>query len=159
MKELFNQLEKWTLQVDFFIDTCFLYYIFDNQLEKEFVSFCDKYIVALSSFTIEEVLFHRHDVSHVFRERFRHEVSEGLRLYRVDTPVHPGERERERSFVAEFDKALLQLIPDPSDAVLLVVALEHKANVLTRDKHHLFTTKLENFLIDQGISVYNKFPE
>jgi len=159
MKELFDALEKWDLQVDFFIDTCFLFYIFDKHLEKEFVAFCKTHIVALSSFTIEEALFHRHDVSHVFRERFRHIVKDDLRLYRVSVPVHPGERDIEKLFISDFDKNLLQIVPDPSDAVLLVSAIEHNANILTRDKHHLFTTKLENYLADKGLKVYNSFPK
>jgi predicted nucleic acid-binding protein len=73
--------------------------------------------------------------------------------------VSPGDREGERKFIQDFDNELFGIIPDPSDAVLLVAALRTKTNVLTRDKHHLFTTKLENYISEAGIKVYNNFPQ
>lgn len=157
MKELFETLPRVT-HADYFIDTCFLYYLFSHQQDKEFKVFCELNIVALTSFNIGEVLFHAHDVNHNFREHFRRFLKAGGRLFRYDMIVSPGDREGEKVFIQEFDNNLFEIIPDPSDAVLLVAAIKTKTNVLTRDKHHLFTTKLENYIASAGIKVLNNFP-
>lgn len=157
MKELFDSLPRIT-HADYFIDTCFLYYIFEHQKDKEFRIFCDENIVALTSFNIGEVLFHSHDVNHVFREHFRKFLKGDGRIFRYEMSVVPGDRDGEKKFIQDFDNDLFGIIPDPSDAVLLVAAIKTKTNVLTRDKHHLFTTKLENYISDAGIKVYNNFP-
>lgn len=158
MNELFETLPRVT-HADYFIDTCFLYYIFAHQKDKEFRLFCEEHIVALTSFNIGEVLFHAHDVNHTFREHFRKFLKSDGRLFRYDMSVSPGDREGEKKFISDFDTNLLEIIPDPSDAVLIVAAMKTKTNVLTRDKHHLFTTKLENYIADFGISVLNNFPD
>ncbi len=159
MKELIESIPKYEKgPVDFVVDTCFLYYLFEKQHEKAFMETCSEHIVVLTSFTAEEFLFHSHDVGHEVRERFRHALKNGLRLFYYELPVKPGDREGEKKFVSEFDENLLKLIPDPSDAVLLVAALTLKADVLTRDKHHLFTTKLENYVYNKGLQVLNNLP-
>jgi len=159
MKELLEQLQKYESgPVDFVVDTCFLYYLFEHQHDKAFKETCDEYVVVLTSFTAEEFLFHSHHVNHVVRERFRSAVKNGLRLFFYEIPVSPGNPEAEKNFVSEFDEMLLKIIPDPSDAVLLVAAIKLKADVLTRDKHHLFTTKLENYVYDRGLQVLNNLP-
>ncbi len=159
MKELIEKLPRYVEgPVDFVVDTCFLYYLFEKQHENAFVESCAEHIVVLTSFTADEFLFHSHDVNHDVRERFRHAIKHGLRLFYYEMPVHPGDREGEKTFVHNYDENLLKLIPDPSDAVLLVAALTLKADVLTRDKHHLFTTKLQNYVYDKGLQVLNNLP-
>ena len=158
MKEILDSLPRVT-HADYFIDTCFLYYLFEHQKDKEFRIFCEQNIVALTSFNIEEVLFHSHDVSHVFREHFRRFVKGDGRIFRYDVEVSPGDVDGEKKFIGDFDSNLLEIIPDPSDAVLLVAALKTHTNVLTRDKHHLFTTRLENYVSDFKLSVLNNFPQ
>lgn len=157
MKELFDRLPRWDLQADYVLDTCFLFYVFDKQLEHKLVKFCQDSIVAITSFTVQELIHHKKDASKLFKERFRHIVSD-LRLYVIQMDVHPGEVVSEREFVNDFDPAILHLVRDPSDAVSLVVALQHGANIITRDKHHLFTTALENYLNEKGLRVLNTFP-
>jgi len=157
MKELFESIPRVTT-ADYFIDTCFLYYLFEHQQDKEFRLFCEQNIVALTSFNIGEILFHAHDVNHNFREHFRKFLKSNGRIFRYDLPVKPGDREGEKKYIREFDNNLFEIIPDPSDAVLLVAAIKTRTNVLTRDKHHLFTSKLENYISSSGIKVYNNFP-
>ena len=156
MKELFNSLPRVTF-ADVLIDTCFLYYLFENHLEKEFIDYCEHNRVALTSFTVLEVLHHSHDVNHNFREHFRRLVKEGLKLGVIDISVHPGDPDGEMDFVKTIDEELIHLIPDHSDAVIAAVAVKLHANLLTRDKHHLFTTVLENYFSHKGIVVKNNF--
>jgi predicted nucleic acid-binding protein len=54
-----------------------------------------------------------------------------------------------------IDPELIQLVPDHSDAVIAALAYKIKANILTRDKHHLFTVELKNYFSKQGITVQN----
>ncbi len=160
MKELLQHLPllKENAQPDYVVDTCFLYWVFQKGHVKTLKEFCDKHIVLLSSFNAEEFIYHSHDVSNDIRVEFRKEVKDGLRLFFEEVPVHPGNPDEEKEFVHSFDEELLKIIPDPSDAVLAVIASKHKANILTRDKHHLFTTTLENYFSKQGIQVLNNFP-
>lgn len=156
MKELFANLERIKKgSIDVLVDTCFFYYVFTHQHDSAFIDFCNTHIVALTSFNVEETLYHSHDVSHEFREHFRHAIKKGLRLFVVDIPVNPGNALAEKLFVEKIDNRLLQLIPDPSDAVLIAAAKIYNADVLTKDKHHLFTTKLENYLSENNLKVYN----
>ena len=156
MKELFAHLVK-NQEVDYLVDTCFFYYAFDRQ-EKEFIEFCKTHKVGITSFNVEEVLYHAHDVNNHIRERIRHALKEGLTLILITVDVSPGKASEERSFVQAIDGKLLEEIPDPSDAVLAAMAVKLHASILTRDKHHLFTTVLENYFHDRGVLVFNKLP-
>ncbi|MBR9702988.1 hypothetical protein GOV10_03055, partial [Candidatus Woesearchaeota archaeon] len=77
----------------------------------------------------------------------------------VDVPVKPGDWEGEKAFVNHVDPELLKIIPDASDAVLLAAALARRCPVLTKDKHHLFTTTLENYVKDYGIRVFKEMKD
>lgn len=162
MKELFDKLPHKSIeqarQVEYLVDTCFLYHMFVHH-EKDFVAFCTNISVGITSFNVEEVLFHARDVNHVIRNRIRSAIHKGLFLQVVDVNVSPGNPEGERKFIANYDKALLNLVPDPSDAVLAAVATSLHAHVLTRDKHHLFTSTLENYFGELGLQVLNNLPE
>ena len=156
MKALFDSLPKYTYQhVDYIIDTCFLFYMFNNNHVKEFIKFSQQYTLALTSFTVEEILHHRHDIGHHFKDHFRHALKNGLRILIIEVPVHPGDHQGERNYVQRFDPHILEIVADPSDAILVPVACEHNATILTRDKHHLFTTALENYLENKGVRVEN----
>lgn len=154
MQELFASLPT-AVHVDFLLDTCMLFYLFEHQHEKALRSFCEENKVGITSFNVEEVLHHTHHVNHTVRERLRKEIKSGLLLHVVVIPVHPGNADLEKNFISAYDPALLQIIPDPSDAVLFVQAAKIGADVLTRDKHHLFTTQLENYAHEAGIRVLN----
>ena len=156
MKELFNKLPRLSGQhIDFLVDTCFLFFIFQHGLVSDFKNFCSSHSVAITSFNAEEFMFHSHDVSSDIRVHFRSFVKSKPKLFYVHSPVSPGDRIGEKNYVSSFDKELLKLIPDPSDAVLVVDAVKLHANILTRDKHHLFTSVLNNYLTEKNISVFN----
>ena len=160
MKELFDKfpvLEK-DQHPEYLVDTCFVYYLFEHRHEKEFIKFCEDHVVAITSFNQEEFLFHAHHVNHTVKERFRHFVKTGARLHTVAVPVSPGNPDAEKEYIRSIDPKLLEIIPDPSDAVLCAAALVLKANVLTRDKHHLFTAALENYASEHHLAVLNNFP-
>ncbi len=70
------------------------------------------------------------------------------------TGVKPGQWDEERNYDITFDSELLKLIPDPSDAVLIAAAEHYHLNgVITLDRHHLYTARLENYLDKKGLQV------
>ena len=163
MREVFDSLphtkinEPLAHHIKYLVDTCFIYYIFEKH-EKEFIEFCKHNSVGFTSFNVEETLFHSHDVGSHFKIRFRHAIKAGLFLNVVDVDVKPGNPYAEKIFVQSLDARLINLIPDPSDAVLAAVAKSISANILTRDKHHLFTQALSNYFGESGLQVLNKLP-
>ncbi|MGE0793001.1 MAG: PIN domain-containing protein [Candidatus Woesearchaeota archaeon] len=139
--------------VKYILDTCFIFH-FLNQDEKQLIDFCENNQVFITSFNLEEIEFNLHKMSHFIKTRWRDFLK--LEKFSILTiPVHPGNPNQEREYVSEFDEKLLEIISDPSDAVILVTAIKNKANILTRDKHHLFTVNLENYLDGYGIEVLN----
>lgn len=109
--------------------------------------------LATTSFNIDELMFVEHRLGHEVRSRLRDFFRESQILI-VDVPVVPGDREAERSFVNSVDDKLLANVSDPSDAVLIAAAIRTGSCIVTRDKHHLFTVQLEDFLKPYGIRVY-----
>ena len=142
----------------YLIDTCYFYESFAKH-EKEFVEFCATHNVGITSFNVEEVLFHSHDVNHVIRNRIRSAIKANLNIVVIDIPIHPGNPVAEGKFIEKYNPLLINIIPDPSDAVLAAVATSIGAHVITRDKHHLFTTKLENHFNEKGLKVLNSIPK
>jgi uncharacterized Fe-S center protein len=71
--------------------------------------------------------------------------------------VSPGDTVAERSFVRSIEPDLLKHIADPSDAVLIAAAIKTRSVIYTKDKHHLFTTKLENYLNVYNIKVFKTY--
>lgn len=164
MKELFNLLAHGDIRsplahsTKYLVDTCFFYQAFAHH-ENEFVDFCKNNAVGITSFNVEEVLFHSHDVNHHIRNRIRSAIKNKINLVVIDTPVSPGDPIREKEFITIYDQALVTIIPDPSDAVLAAVATSIGANIITRDKHHLFTSRLENYFTQKGLKVFNNIPK
>lgn len=153
MKELLKNIKKISYKKCknlTLIDTCFLIYAIEHNLKLNFKN------LAFTSFNIDEVLFIEHKLDHEIRKGLRNFFKLGNFVI-VDIPIHPGNKDSEKEFVDFIDKGLLQKISDPSDAVLIATAIVTKSNVLTKDKHHLFTTKLENFLNKYGIKVFKDF--
>ncbi len=95
--------------------------------------------VAITSFNAEEL----EQVAHRLRDKTKGSSRRFFKrhssLPAVELPVHPGDRDGERAFVASVDARLLEKVPDASDAVLIAAALSAGCDVLTKDKHHLFT--------------------
>lgn len=160
MKELFNKFPRLTLNdnIDYLIDTCFFIYIFEHHKEKEFSNFLKENKCAMTSFNVEELIH----ISHKISDDTRHKIRKFLHdktLSILEVPVHPGNPGQEHQFIKSISPELDATEHDPSDAVLLAAAIKTKANILTRDKHDIFNVKLENFLREYNIAVYNKLVE
>lgn len=154
MKELVKSIPKINLdQAKGFIllDTCFVI----NALEhhKHLDKLLDKKI-GMTSFNIEELLKVEHRLKQEDKKAIRKTLKHPF-FSIIEIPVHPGNWEEEKSFVNTIEPNLLKEINDPSDAVLIAVAIKTMAPViLTKDKHHLFTVKLEDYLEKYRIKVY-----
>ena len=154
MKELFETLLE-TTNPQILVDTCFLYWVFEHQHEKQFRDLCTTHLVALSTFNIEEFLYHAHHVNEHVRSRLRKELKDNqLRLYKLIQDVHPGNPQEEYDYIKRNQPDLLELIPDNSDSILVIAGIQTKAHILTKDKHHLFTAQLNNYLLEKGIQIY-----
>ncbi|MAE13006.1 hypothetical protein CMO92_00435 [Candidatus Woesearchaeota archaeon] len=152
MKELFKQLPQ-TQTAEILLDTCAFYYIFQHHHEKQLLELQTKKIVALTSFNIEEILHTLHHIDSHTRNRINHHLKKNP-LPILEIPIHPGNRKAEQTYVNTIDSHLLNHIPDPSDAVLIAAALTLSANVITKDKHHLFTAELKNYLSNKKVHIY-----
>jgi hypothetical protein len=142
--------------VEYLLDTCFIFHHMER--EKELLDFCNKNKVGITSFNIEELEYNLKHMNTFIKTKIRNFLKIG-NFEEIKIDVHPGNPSDEKNFVEKFDKDILKIIVDPSDAVLLVAGLKSRANILTRDKHHLFTTNLENYLNGYGIQVLNGLPK
>jgi predicted nucleic acid-binding protein len=161
MKEVFEKLEHISIDEEqareyVLLDTCFFIHTFEHQKEHQLIELTRKFAVGMTSFNVEEFLYKEHVVD----ERVREYARKFLKAYPItiiDINVHPGNVVQEKDFVNAADSSLLQEVPDASDAVLIAVAIRTDSTVLTKDKHHLFTIKLENYLNKYHIKVYKEY--
>lgn len=156
MQELINALEQ-SPTADYLLDTCFLLHMIEKGHTHQLTDFCRANKVGMSSFNLAEL----DKVHHRLDGTIKHHIRDFLKQKAVScvpVGVEPGDWEGERNYVRGFDDKMLKLVPDASDAVLLVLALKINANVLTRDKHHIFTTLAENYIKYYGIEVLNGLP-
>lgn len=130
------------------MDTCFVIDLFKRHHEK----IPNK--LTMTSFNYEELDYILHKIDDDIRHRIKKYMHHGG-FDVIKIPVSPGNRDSEVLFVDSVNKNLLKHIHDPSDAVLIAAAIKLKCDVLTRDKHHLYTANLENYLNDYGIIVTN----
>lgn len=154
MKELLESLHTIPLNEvnkGVFIDTCFLL----DELNHHRAAELDN--LQLLSFNAEELVHVAQHIPHL-KKGVRNFLKKHT-VTLVTVPVHPGEREKEKSFVNHIHTDILKIIADPSDAVLLAAALQTRSTVLTKDKHHLFTTNLENFLEEYHIKVFKEMKD
>ncbi len=133
------------------LDTCFFINFLEHHADMHLAQ--GKVKLATTSFNVDELLHVEHRLDHEVKSRLRDFFKESQLLI-VDVPVSPGDGDAERMFVNSIDDKLLANVPDPSDAVLAAVAIRTGSCVVTRDKHHLFTAKLENFMKSYGVQVY-----
>lgn len=145
-------LEDYKYEKTTILDTCYIIYELEKQKEKELLNFCENNKTILISFTEQELI-------HVTKKlKIKKKIKDFLnkaKLIKIKIPVEPGEYEKEREYVNNYDEKLLQKIKDPSDAVLAVSALKSNSNILTRDKHHLFTETLENEFNKYNLQIIN----
>ncbi|MBL7101089.1 MAG: PIN domain-containing protein [Nanoarchaeota archaeon] len=153
MKELLKDIKKISLEDAknlILLDTCFVIDILKHH--KHLDEFKDKNI-AITSFNLEELLYIEHKLGHETKKMIRNFLKHS-KFCILEIPVHPGNREEEREFVKSTDENLLKKVHDPSDAVLVAAAIKTNSIVLTKDKHHIFTVELEEFLKKYHLKVY-----
>ncbi len=132
------------------IDTCEIIRLFENNEEKALL----QEGIAVTSFNKEELLYitHRHKINEHLRHKMK-QFFEKNNIKIIEIPVHPGSRLEEKTYVESISVDLLKVISDPSDAVLAACALQNNAEIVTRDRHHLYTAKLENLFSKNNIIV------
>lgn len=154
MKELVKNLERIDLDKAkgfVLLDTCFIISLLDHNSKLPLNS-------ATTSFNIEELMHVEHKLNHELKKKLRKFLkNESLKIINID--VHPGDWKAEKVFVNSVDSELLKHIPDASDAVLLAAAIRTNSVVLTKDKHHLFTVELENFLNKYDLKVFKELKD
>jgi predicted nucleic acid-binding protein len=159
MKELFQTLPHIELSDAHnmvLIDTCFFIHTFEHQKDHQLRELAERYSVAMTTFNAEEFLFKEHVVDERVREYARKFLkTHPITLINID--VHPGNRIAEKAFVNSIDVDLLREIPDASDAVLMAAAIKTDSTILTKDKHHLFTVQLENYIKKYNLEVYKEY--
>ncbi len=156
MKTLIESLDT-NENVDYLLDTCFFVHSFTSDRVKPLVKFCKNNKVGMTTFNLEEFL-HMH---HKLKGHTNHHVRSFLKkklISLVPIEVHPGQHDMEQKFVDKYDHEILKIIRDPSDAVLFAHAVQIGADILTRDKHHIFTAAAENYSEQHGIHIWNNFP-
>jgi len=135
------------------LDTCFIIYELQEGEEKRFEEFCRRDDVFVTSFNIAELEHVSKNIPAIEKPLRRLLKSGAIKILEIS--VSPGEQEVEEKFANDADEKILRIIHDPSDAVLIAAAIKNKADVITRDKHHIFKTALENELNQYKIAVYN----
>jgi hypothetical protein len=156
MKALFEGLPSASL-LDrglILLDTCFFVHCFEHGHESQLRDLCRTHPVAMTSFNAEEFLHLHHKFSAIEGHVRAFLKDAPMRLLPV--PVHPGERDPERSFMASVDTDLPLHAKDPSDGVLLAAAILTRSTILTKDKHDVFNVDLENYLRRFGIAVHKE---
>lgn len=154
MKELFNNCEHvsyYRARGLVLLDTCFFINFLEHHKDLSLAE--NKVRLATTSFNVEELIHVEHRLSSGLKAKLRKSFKSSPLLI-VDVPVHPGDRDGECRFVNSVDTGILSNVPDPSDAVLVAAAIETGSSVVTRDRHHVFTAKLENFIKRYNIQVY-----
>lgn len=161
MKELMEKLQKLTLEdkLDYLIDTCFFIWIFEHHKEKQFEKLLKNNRCGITSFNAEELIHVTHHIHDKLKESERKFFHNSANLFLLKIPVHPGNSEKEKNFVASIIPDLNCIEHDSSDAVILAAAIKTHANILTRDKHDLFNAHLENCLKKYDLIVSNTFPK
>ena len=135
------------------LDTCFIIHEILGQRETKLLKFCEENTVLTTSFNVEELKHVTKKLGHE-KKKIKHFL-EKSNIQIIPVPASPGDREKEKQYTNNFDPKLLEKIHDPSDAVLVVAAINTGSDILTRDKHHLFTTQLSQELKEYGLNVYN----
>ncbi len=154
MKELFNNKKRISLDSAknlILLDTCFIIDCVCNHKKIEFDN------IGITSFNVEEILKIEHKLGHL-KKKLRNFIKE-TDFVIIEIPVSPGDWTEEKHFVNSINLKLLQHVSDASDAVLIATAIKSNSKVLTKDKHHLFTVKLENFLREYNLKVFKELKD
>jgi hypothetical protein len=153
MKELLDAMPRTSKRNLVLLDTCFFIDIFQNGHENDLVKLCKVHDVAMTSFNALELVRVLRRLPKV-RDRIHQFLKNKPKLFIVEVPVVPGDHKAEVDYVASVDPYLAQDIPDPSDAVLVACAIRLHSQILTKDKHHLFTVLLQNYVQRWDIRIH-----
>lgn len=141
------------------LDSCFFLNLFENHKQYMLSEFISNNNVCLTSFNAAEIL-HR---LNRFDEKVFHNISHFLfsspNITILDINVYPGNKTAEVNYVTEIGPELLNIIPDPSDAVLAACAIKFNSDIITKDRHHLYTNDLKHFFEKHNLEVYDDFFE
>lgn len=140
----------------YLIDTCFLIYELKEGNTKKLETFCKENEVFITDFTLKELKYVEHKLPNI-KHFVEHFLKENLLSY-FETNINPGEWKKEKEYLNDADENILKKVSDASDGVIVAAAIKLRANILTRDKHHIFTTNLENELTKYQIKVLDTFP-
>ncbi|MCF7901524.1 PIN domain-containing protein [Candidatus Woesearchaeota archaeon] len=139
------------------LDTCFIINELEKGNEKKLENFCKLNETYITSFNLEElkhVMKYKKEINHQLKRLLEQDTIKILLL-----PIKPGERKEEINYANKTDQKILQIIHDPSDAVLVAAAIKSNSNILTKDKHHIFTAALENQLEEYKIKIFKELKE
>ncbi len=153
MKELIKNIEKIRLKDAkdlILLDTCFIINMIDHQ---KWLKPLNNKKYGILSFNIEELIHICRKLSHEDKKRVR-QFFKRHKFHIVNVPVHPGQKEEEKKFIKNIDEEILNKVHDPSDGVLIAAAIKTKSIVITKDKHHIFTKELSDFLRKYNLKVY-----
>ncbi|MFW6220278.1 MAG: hypothetical protein ACOC3X_01255 [Nanoarchaeota archaeon] len=153
MKEIFNKFNYIDLNSKNLIlfDTCF----FIDIIQKDKHNTIKNINFSMTSFNIEELIHVTHSIKH----NLKHKVRDFFKEKQIDIlniDVSLGQIKKQRDFINNIDENLLKHIHDPSDAVLVASAIKTDSIILTKDKHHLFTSELENFISKYNIKIFKE---
>ena len=157
MKELTDNLDHVNNieQGSILLDTCFFISCFKHA--KNIRALETMQNLRMTSFNIGELLHVERHLNHELKTRIRKFLHKAKNLKILNIDVRPGEWNAERSFIDNVDPELLKHVHDPSDAVLIAAAIRSHADILTKDKHHLYTSDLANFLNKYNLRIEKEF--
>jgi predicted nucleic acid-binding protein len=160
MKELFKTFKRIPLDKArnlILIDTCFFISVFEHPEHiEQFVALKNKSMTSFNVLELIRVEHNLHHLKHRIRKFLENSQSDNLRI--IDIDIVPGQKKKEKEFVASISPGILDHCKDPSDAVLLAVAIKTGSDILTKDKHHLFNAVMENF-VHNNITIYKELKE
>ncbi|MFT7615354.1 MAG: putative nucleic acid-binding protein [Candidatus Woesearchaeota archaeon] len=155
MKELLADLPICE-NPDYLLDTCFLVHCIETQQLPKLFTFMQTHKTAMSSFNLLELVHIHHKLHHNVAHLI-HTLLKNKSIQQAPIDVRPGDYNQERIYVKSINPNLLEAIRDTSDAVLVAQAIHLHANVLSRDKHHIFTQKNLAELRNNNITIYKDF--
>ena len=162
MKNLFGKLKRLQLYKNprnlILIDSCFFIDVFEKNKQNAFETLCEYHDVAITSFNAEEVAYNIHRFRDKTKEYMKHFLK-NTNMMMLEIAVSPGSRNHEEEFINRIDPELLEQVHDPSDAVLVATAIQTRSTILTKDKHHLFTAHLNNFLHKYDVPVFKELKD
>ena len=136
------------------LDTCIIIHELLGQRDKKLLDFCEENNVLITSFNVEELKKVSNKLGHE-KKKVKHFL-ENAKINIIFVPVSLGEIKKEKKYADDINEELLKKIHDPSDAVLVAAAIKSQSDIITRDKHHLFTIQLEQELKEYGLNIYNE---